>query len=176
MVIYNLNKFEPRLIDPRNTWIAPGSHIIGNVVIHSGISIWFGATIRGDNERILLKSKSNIQENSILHTDKGYPLTIGEGCTIGHSSLLHGCIVSDNTLIGMGSILLNGSSIGENCIIGAGSLIVQNQVIPDGTLALGRPAKIVRKLNKEEIKSIRQSSKTYFEKIKLYQDKFKKIL
>ena len=119
MVIYNLNKFEPRLIDPRNTWIAPGSHIIGNVVIHSGISIWFGATIRGDNEKILLKSKSNIQENSILHTDKGYPLTIGEGCTIGHSSLLHGCIVSDNTLIGMGSILLNGSSIGENCIIGA---------------------------------------------------------
>ena len=175
MAIYNLNNYEPKLIDPKNTWIAPSSHIIGNVIIHSGISIWFGTTIRGDNEKILLKSKSNIQENSILHTDKGYPLKIGKGCTIGHSSLLHGCVISNNTLIGMGSILLNGSRIGENCIIGAGSLIVQNQVIPDGSLALGRPAKVVRNLNKEEIKSIRESATIYFKKIKLYQDKFKKI-
>ena len=175
MNIYNLDKLEPKLIDPEKTWIAPGSHIIGSVKIHSGVSIWFGSVIRGDNDNITLKKNTNIQENSILHTDKGYPLEIGEGCTVGHSSILHGCIISSNTLIGMGSVLLNGSIIGENCIIGAGSLIVQNQVIPNGSLALGRPAKIVRKINKEEIKSIEQTAYIYTDKIKIYQDKLRRI-
>ncbi|MFL2802208.1 MAG: gamma carbonic anhydrase family protein [Paracoccaceae bacterium] len=175
MNIYNLDKLEPKLIDPENTWIAPGAHIIGSVEINSGVSVWFGSVIRGDNENIILKKNTNIQENSILHTDKGFQLIIGEGCTVGHSSILHGCIISSNTLIGMGSVLLNGSSIGENCIIGAGSLVVQNQVIPNGSLALGRPAKIVRKINKKEIKSIEKSAITYTKKIKIYQDKLRKI-
>ena len=176
MNIYNLDKLEPKLIDPKKTWIAPGCHIIGSVKIYSGVSIWFGSVVRGDNDNIILKKKTNIQENSILHTDKGYPIKIGEGCTVGHSSILHGCFISSNTLIGMGSILLNGSSIGENCIIGAGSLVVQNQVIPNGSVVLGRPARIVRKITKEEIKSIEQSANTYAEKIKIYQDTLRKII
>ena len=106
MSIYGLNNFKPKLIDPNNSWVAPNSNIIGNVVIYSAVSIWFGAVIRGDNEMITIKSKCNIQENSILHTDKGYPLNIGSGCTIGHSCILHGCKISSNSLIGMGSILM----------------------------------------------------------------------
>ena len=176
MSIYGLNNFKPELIDPNNSWVAPNSYIIGNVVIYSAVSIWFGAVIRGDNEKITINNKCNIQENSVLHTDKGYPLNIGSGCTIGHSSILHGCKISSNSLIGMGSILMNGSKIGENCIIGAGSLILQDQIIPDGTLSIGRPAKIIRKITKPEIESIKNSANIYFEKIKLYKDNFKEIV
>mgnify|MGYP001965247026 CR=1 FL=1 len=171
MNLYILDKLKPEMINSKSCWLAPNCHIIGNVEIHSSVSIWFGAIIRGDNDKITVNRKSNIQENSILHTDKGFPLNIGEGCTIGHSSTLHGCKISSNTLIGMGSTLLNGSSIGKNCIVGAGSLIVQNQVITEGSLAIGRPAKIVRKLSKTEIISIQQSAKIYTDKIKIYKNK-----
>ena len=111
MSIYGLNNFKPKIIDPNSYWVAPNCYIIGDVVIYSGVSIWFGAVIRGDTEKITINSKCNIQENSILHTDKGYPLDIGSGCTIGHSRILHGCKISKNSLIGMGSILMNGSKI-----------------------------------------------------------------
>lgn len=176
MSIYGLDNFNPKIIDPNSSWVAPNSYIIGDVIIYSGVSIWFGAVIRGDNEKITIKSKCNIQENSILHTDKGYPLDIGSDCTIGHSCILHGCKISKNSLIGMGSILMNGSKVGENCIIGAGSLILQDQIIPDGTLSIGRPAKIIRKLTKQEINSIQKSANGYFEKIKLYKKNFEKIV
>ncbi len=176
MRIYGLNNITPEVIDPNNSWIAPNSYIIGNVVIHSAVSVWFGAVIRGDNEKITIKCKCNIQENSILHTDKGYPLNIGSGCTIGHSCILHGCQISSNSLIGMGSILMNGSKIGQNCIVGAGSLILQDQIIPEGTLSIGRPAKIIRKLTKLEVESIHNSANGYFEKIELYKNNFEEIL
>jgi Carbonic anhydrases/acetyltransferases, isoleucine patch superfamily len=175
MSIYKLDKSQPYFVDLESCWLAPNSHIIGDVEIFPSVSVWFGVVIRGDNEKIIINKKTNIQENSILHTDKDFPLKIGEGCTIGHSSIIHGCDISSNTLIGMGSIVLNGAKIGQNSLIGAGSLIVQNQIIPEGSLVLGRPAKIIRILTIKEIKSIRNSAKGYYKKIKIYKKKFIKI-
>jgi len=124
-------------------------------------SVWFGATLRGDNEEILLGEGSNIQENCVLHTDHGFPLKIGKNCTIGHSVILHGCSIADNTLIGMGSTILNGAQIGKGCLIGAGSLITENKVIPDGSLVMGFPGKVIRQLNKEIKESLIASALHY---------------
>ena len=132
MSIYSLKDVSPVLPEDDNYWIAHDANVIGNVVLNRLTSVWFGATIRGDNEEITIGSGSNIQENSVLHTDLGFPLKIGENCTIGHKAMLHGCIINNNTLIGMGATILNGAIIGENCLIGAGSLIPEGKVIPPG--------------------------------------------
>lgn len=159
MTLYALADRAPQ-IDP-DSWIAPDANLIGGVIIHAGASVWFGATLRGDNEDITLGEGSNIQENSVLHTDMGFPLMIGAGCTIGHKAMLHGCIIGENSLIGMGATVLNGAKIGRNCLIGAGALITEGKEIPDGSLVMGAPGKIVRSLDDKAIEGLRMSARGY---------------
>ena len=147
MAVFKFNADTPQI--DISAWIAHDANIIGNVEVCKKASVWFGATLRGDNEKILVGDGSNIQENCVLHTDHGFPLEIGENCTIGHSVILHGCTIAENTLIGMGSTILNGAQIGKGCLIGAGSLITENKIIPDGSLVMGAPGKIIRKLDDE---------------------------
>ena len=124
-------------------------------------SVWFGSTIRGDNEQIEIGSGSNVQENSVFHTDLGFPLTIGENVTIGHKVMLHGCTIGDNSLIGMGATILNGAKIGKNCLIGAGALVTEGKDIPDGSMVLGAPGKVVRELDDATIKGLHASAVHY---------------
>lgn len=144
-MIYALDGISPDLHS--DTWVAPDAKLIGKVTLAKEASVWFGAILRGDNERITLGAGSNIQENCVLHTDMGYPLVIGENCTIGHKAMLHGCIIGDGTLIGMGATILNGAKIGAGCLIGAGALISEGKTIPDGSLVMGAPGRIVRSLD-----------------------------
>jgi carbonic anhydrase/acetyltransferase-like protein (isoleucine patch superfamily) len=144
-MIYALDGIAP-LIDSR-AWVADEATLIGKVVIGADASIWFGAQIRGDNEEIRVGAGTNVQENAVLHTDMGYPLTIGANCTIGHKAMLHGCTIGEGTLIGMGTTVLNGAKIGKGCLIGACALITEGKDIPDGSLVMGSPGKVVRQLD-----------------------------
>ena len=144
-----------------DAWVAPGCYIIGDVILEAKASVWFGSTLRGDNEPIVIGAGSNVQENCVLHTDMGFPLTVGAGCTIGHKAMLHGCQIGDNVLIGMGATVLNGAVIGKNCLIGAGALITEGKMIPDGALVMGAPGKVVRQLDAQAIDGLRQSALNY---------------
>lgn len=144
-MIYALDGHAPR-IHP-TAWIAPDAVLIGKVVIAAHASVWFGAVLRGDNEEITLGAGSNIQEHCVLHTDMGYPLTIGVDCTIGHKAMLHGCVVGDGALIGMGATLLNGARIGAGSLIGAGALVTEGKEIAPGSLVMGSPGRVVRELD-----------------------------
>jgi len=146
MTIYALGDVSPNLPEG-DFWIAPDANVIGNVIVKPDASIWFGCTLRGDNEPIVVGQGSNIQENSVLHTDPGFPLTIGANCTIGHKAMLHGCTIGDGALIGMGATVLNGAVIGEGALIGAGALIAENKVIPPGALVMGAPGRVIRQLD-----------------------------
>ena len=146
-MIYALDGITPDIA--ADAWVAPDANIIGKVVLEAGASVWFGATLRGDNEEIRIGQGSNVQENCVLHTDMGYPLIIGADCTIGHKAMLHGCIIGDCTLIGMGATILNGAKIGRGCLIGACALITEGKEIPDGSLVMGSPGKVVRLLDEE---------------------------
>lgn len=159
MTLYALDGIAPQVAE--DSWIAPDANVIGDIVVEPGASIWFCATLRGDNERITLGAGSNIQENCVLHTDMGYPLTIGTNCTIGHKVMLHGCTIGDNSLIGMGATILNGAKIGNNCLIGAGALITEGKEIPDGALVMGVPGKVVRDLDADAIEGLRKSAEGY---------------
>ncbi len=161
MSIYALGEHRPQIhVD---TWVAPDANLIGKVVLEEGASVWFGVTIRADHEEIRIGRGSNVQENVVMHIDAGYPLNIGENCTIGHKVMLHGCTIGDNTLIGMGATVLNGAKIGKNCLIGAGALITENKVIPDGSLVMGVPGKVVRELDAQAIQRLTASAKHYAE-------------
>ena len=149
-------------------WIASNAIIIGDIVIKNDASIWFNVVLRGDIEKITIGEGSNIQDGSVLHTDPGYPLTIGKGVTVGHMVMLHGCEIGNNTLIGIGSTILNNVKIGNNCIVGANTLITENKKIPDNSLVLGSPGKIVRKVTEEEINHIKNNAKEYIENWKKY--------
>ena len=162
MAVFRFKTHSPQI--ESNAWIAHDANIIGNVEVEKKASIWFGATLRGDNEKILIDEGSNIQENCVLHTDYDFPLTVGKNCTIGHSVILHGCSIADNTLIGMGSTILNGAKIGNGCLIGAGSLITENKVIPDGSLVMGSPGKVIRELDEEAKKNLVASALHYQER------------
>ena len=144
-MIYALDGDSPQ-IHP-TAWVAPTAVLIGKVVIGPRVNIWFGAVLRGDNEVIMVGEGSNIQENCVLHTDMGYPLTIGANCTIGHKAMLHGCVIGDGSLIGMGATLLNGARIGEGCLVGACALITEGKQIAQGSLVMGAPGKVVRQLD-----------------------------
>jgi carbonic anhydrase/acetyltransferase-like protein (isoleucine patch superfamily) len=146
-MIYALDGIAPQ-IDP-SAWVAPDANLIGRVVLEAKASVWFGCTLRGDNEEIRVGAGSNVQENAVLHTDLGYPLVIGEDCTIGHKAMLHGCAIGDGTLIGMGATILNGARIGSGCLIGACALITEGKVIPDGSLVMGAPGRVIRTLDAE---------------------------
>lgn len=144
-MIYALDGVCPQ-IDP-TAWVAPTAVLIGNVIVGPRANIWFGAVLRGDNEPIVVGAGSNVQENAVLHTDMGYPLTIGENCTIGHKAMLHGCAIAVGCLIGMGATLLNGARIGEGSLIGACALVTEGKEIAPGSLVMGAPAKVVRELD-----------------------------
>ncbi|MDP2085208.1 MAG: gamma carbonic anhydrase family protein, partial [Gemmobacter sp.] len=158
-MIYALDGHAPQ-IHP-DTWVAPGAHVMGKVVLEAGASIWFCATLRGDNEEIRVGAGSNVQETCVLHTDMGSPLVIGANCTIGHKAMLHGCIIGEGTLIGMGATILNGARIGKGCLIGAGALITEGKEIPDGSLVMGAPGKVVRVLDAEAQARLLQSAAGY---------------
>lgn len=161
MSLYALGDSVPQVA--ADAWVAPGCHIIGNVVLGAKASVWFGSTLRGDNEVITVGAGSNIQENAVLHTDMGFPLTVGAGCTVGHKAMLHGCTIGENSLIGMGATVLNGAVIGANCLIGAGALITEGKVIPDGSLVIGVPGKVVRELDENAINGLKLSAVHYQE-------------
>ena len=161
MTLYALDGISPEFEDAESNFIAADAVIVGKVRVGRDVSIWHGATIRGDNEPISIGAGSNVQEHTVMHTDPGFPLIIGEGCTIGHRALLHGCVIGGNCLIGMGAILLNGSNIGENSLVGAGSLVTEGKSFPPGSLIMGAPAKFVRALDAAAIERLRQSASHY---------------
>jgi len=165
-MIYDLEKNVPEI--SADSWVAPNAIIIGKVKLEKNSSIWFNAVLRGDIEKIVIGENSNIQDGSVLHTDPGYPLTVGKGVTVGHMVMLHGCEISDDTLIGIGSTILNKAKIGKNCIIGANTLVTENKVIPDNSLVLGSPGKVIRKVTDDEIKVICENAKHYVENSKRY--------
>ncbi len=165
-MIYDLEKNVPEI--SADSWVAPNAIIIGKVKLEKNSSIWFNAVLRGDIEKIVIGENSNIQDGSVLHTDPGCPLTVGKGVTVGHMVMLHGCEISDDTLIGIGSTILNKAKIGKNCIIGANTLVTENKVIPDNSLVLGSPGKVIRKVTDDEIKVIRENAKHYVKNSKRY--------
>ena len=167
MPLYALDGHAPD-IDENVAWIAPTAVLVGKVVVKADAGIWFGVVARGDNEPITIGARTNVQENVVLHTDMGFPLTIGEGCTIGHKAMLHGCTIGDNTLIGMGATVLNGAKIGNNCLIGAGALVTEGKVIPDGSLVVGAPGKVVRALDAEAIAGLARSAEGYVRNAKRF--------
>ncbi len=150
MNAYRLGSAGPALPPDDEYWIAPTATVIGNVILKKNASVWFGAVLRGDNDPIVVGENSNVQDNSVLHTDLGQPLTIGDNVTIGHMVMLHGCVIGDGSLVGIGSIVLNGARIGRNCIIGASSLITEGKEIPDNSMVMGSPGKVVRTLTDQQ--------------------------
>lgn len=149
-------------------WIAPGAVVVGDVYLEEEVSVWFNAVIRGDTETLRIGAGSNIQDLSMLHADPGFPVIIGENCTIGHRVIVHGAKIGNDSLIGMGAILLNGVEVGEQCLVGAGALLTQGKKFPPRSLILGSPAKVVRELNDADLQMIAMSSAHYVEKTKQY--------
>lgn len=152
MTLYALDGVNVSTPGEGRYWVAPNAALMGRVVIEADASIWFGAVLRGDNETITVGARSNVQDGCVLHTDPGFPLTIGPDCTIGHMVMLHGCTIGAGSLIGIGAVILNGARIGENCVIGAKALITEGKVIPPRSMVMGAPGKIVRELSDDEIK------------------------
>lgn len=161
MAIFALDGISPELPGEGQYWIAPSADVIGKVRLLENSSVWFGAVLRGDNEWITVGQGSNVQDGCMLHTDMGAPLTIGTDCTIGHKAILHGCEIGDNSLIGMGAIVLNHAKIGRNCLIGAGALIPEGKIIPDNSLVVGQPGKIIRVLDEEAAAKLTLSAGGY---------------
>ncbi|ALV28436.1 acetyltransferase [Pannonibacter phragmitetus] len=161
MTLYRLEDRTPELAADGACWVAPTAVLIGSVRLEEGASVWFGAVLRGDNELILVGKNSNVQDGCVLHTDMGYPLTIGEGCTIGHKAILHGCTIGSNSLIGMGATVLNGAKIGRNCIVGANALIPEGKEIPDNSLVVGMPGRVARTLDAAAEEGLRKSAAGY---------------
>ena len=151
----------PACRTPASTWIAPDAHVIGNVRLGREVGIWFGAVLRGDNDPIEVGERSNIQDGALLHSDPGFPLTIGADVTVGHHAIVHGCIVGANTLIGMGSTILNGARNGSNCIVGANALVTEGKEFPDFSLIVGSPARVMRELDPSAAEQLRQSALHY---------------
>jgi carbonic anhydrase/acetyltransferase-like protein (isoleucine patch superfamily) len=150
------------------SWVAPNATLVGKVKLESGASVWFNAVLRGDNELIHIGENSNVQDGTVMHTDMGFPLNIGKGVTIGHNAMLHGCTVGDYSLIGINAVILNGAKIGKNCIIGANSLIGEGKEIPDGSLVMGSPGKVVRELTDVQKKMLEASAAHYVHNAQRY--------
>jgi carbonic anhydrase/acetyltransferase-like protein (isoleucine patch superfamily) len=175
MAIYELDGQRPDLPTDERYWIAETAAVIGTVRLKRDVSVWYGASVRGDNEWVEIGERSNIQENCILHTDIGFPLTIGAGCTIGHSVILHGCTIADESLIGMGAIVLNGVKIGRHCLVGAGAVVTEGKEFPDNSLIVGAPARAVREVNDKILQLIAESADFYVNNWQRYRKGLKKI-
>jgi carbonic anhydrase/acetyltransferase-like protein (isoleucine patch superfamily) len=168
MPIYSLNNVTPELPNDDEYWIAPNAAVIGNVILKKNASLWWGVTARGDNEPIVVGENSNVQDGSVLHTDLGAPLLIGANVTVGHMAMLHGCEIGENSLIGIGAVVLNRAKIGKNCLIGAKALIPEGKVIPDNSLVLGAPGKVVREVSEAQIAILAESAAGYVRNWKRY--------
>lgn len=173
MAVYALDGTTPKMAD--DCWVADSASVVGNVGMAAGSSVWFGAVVRGDNETIVIGKNSNIQDNSVLHSDPGSPLNIGEGVTVGHRVMLHGCTIGNNSLIGIGATILNGAVIGDNCIIGAHALITEGKVIPDGSMVMGAPGKVVKELNDAQIAMLGMSADIYVKNAQRFKAGLKKV-
>ena len=168
MTLYQLGDRQPQLPASGQAWVADNAQLIGDIVLEENASVWFGATLRGDNERITIGENSNVQDGSVCHTDMGYPLTLGRHVTIGHMAMLHGCTIGDCTLIGIGATVLNGAKIGRNCLIGAHALIGEGKEIPDNSMVLGMPGKIIRTLDENNEKLMMAMAEHYVENWQRY--------
>jgi carbonic anhydrase/acetyltransferase-like protein (isoleucine patch superfamily) len=157
-----------RVVTHGEYWIAPGAHVIGNVILGRDVSIWFNSVVRGDNDLISIGDNSQVQDGCVLHTDAGFPMVLGHSVSIGHKSMIHGCTIDDGSLIGINSVILNGAKIGKHCLIGANSLITERKVIPDGVMVMGSPGKVVRELRPAEIAFLQQTADDYAARAKLY--------
>ena len=173
MALYQLDDRIPQVAD--SAWVADNAQIIGAVNIAADANVWFGVTVRGDNETIEIGAGSNIQDGSVLHSDHGKPLSIGQRVTVGHMVILHGCSIGDESLIGMGAVVLNGAKIGKNCLVGAGALVTEGKEFPDGSMIVGSPAKVVRDLTPEQIEGLRQSAHHYVDNARRFKSGLKKI-
>ena len=168
-MIYEFENNTPTM--HKDSWVASDAVLIGKVILKKNANIWFNVVLRGDIEPITIGEGSNVQDGSVFHTDPGCPLILGKNVTVGHMVMLHGCTVSDNTLIGIGSTVLNKTKIGRNCIIGANTLIPENKIIPDNSLILGSPGKVIREVTKKEIEEIKDNAKHYVDNYKRYKKK-----
>ena len=172
MPIWELDGAAPGLPEDGSAWIAPGAQVIGRVTLAQGVSIWFNAVLRGDNEPIMIGRDSNVQDGCVFHVDPGFPLAIGAEVTVGHKAILHGCTIGDGCLIGMGAVVMNGARIGENSLVGANALVPEGREIPPRSLVLGQPSKVVRSLDDETIAVIREASARYRDR----QDQYRRSL
>mmetsp|Transcript_41317 Transcript_41317/g.86733 ORF Transcript_41317/g.86733 Transcript_41317/m.86733 type:complete len:185 (+) Transcript_41317:43-597(+) len=172
--VYTLGSYMPKIA--ASCWVAPNAAVVGNVIMKEQSSVWFSATIRGDNpEPITIGDRTNVQDGAVLHADAGVPLTIGTGVTIGHQAMLHGCTIGDNSLIGIGATVLNKSVVGKNCVIGAHALIPENKNIPDGSLVVGSPGKVVRQLSEEQIDALKAGAEHYVNNQEWYKESLKLV-
>lgn len=174
-MIYQWQDKKPTYNAPFSGWIAPNATVIGDVHLGERVNIWFGAVIRGDNAPIILGDDTNIQENSVIHTDAGITVNIGKGVTVGHLAMLHGCTIGDNSLIGIGAVVLNRANIGKNCIIGANALVTENMQIPDNSVVMGSPAKVVKTLPEERVEMLKNSALHYVEKAQSFKKNLTEI-
>lgn len=172
MATYELDGVAPRMAE--SAWVADSAQVMGDVTLGERSSVWFGAVLRGDTERITVGEGSNIQDGSVLHADHGFPMTVGRHVTVGHQVMLHGCTIGDETLIGIGATVLNGAKIGKNCLVGARSLVTEGKEFPDGSMILGSPAKVVKMLTPEQIEGLRRSARHYIENAERYTKGLKK--
>ena len=161
MPVYRLGDRMPKLPAEGSYWVAPGAQLIGDVTIGEGVGIWFNATLRGDNEPIRVGARTNIQDGAVLHSDYGAPLSIGDGCTIGHAAIIHGCTLGDNVLVGMGATILNKAVIGADSLVGANALVTEGKQFPPRSLIVGAPAKVARELTDDEVAGLRRSAEDY---------------
>ncbi|CAN7368784.1 gamma carbonic anhydrase family protein [Rhizobium sp. LjRoot98] len=168
MPLYALGATRPAVPPEDRYWVAPDAHVIGQVELGDDVGVWFGAVLRGDNEPIRIGARTNIQEGVVIHVDPGLPVTIGEGCTIGHRAIVHGCTIGDNSLIGMGATVLNGVVIGNNCLVGANALVTEGKVFPDNSLIVGAPAKAIRLMDDAAVAGLRKSADGYVKKWQLF--------
>jgi carbonic anhydrase/acetyltransferase-like protein (isoleucine patch superfamily) len=174
MSLYQLDDVEPSLADD-SVWVAPNASVIGDVHLASESSVWFGVVIRCDNEPVHVGARSNIQDNSVLHSDPGHPLVVGEGVTVGHKAMLHGCRIGDNTLVGIGATILNGAVIGKNCLIGAHALITEGKTIPDNSMVVGAPGRVMKTLGDEQVAMLKASADVYVANAKRFNTGLRKL-
>jgi carbonic anhydrase/acetyltransferase-like protein (isoleucine patch superfamily) len=173
MAVYQLGDLSPDIA--ASAWVADSARVIGNVSLGDDASVWFGVVIRGDTERIAIGRGSNIQDNSVVHADAGFPVSVGENVTVGHQAMLHGCTIGDHSLIGIQAVVLNGAKIGSHCLVGAGALVTEGQSFPDGSLILGTPARVVRQLSPEQRQGLEKSAAHYVENARRYKAGLKEI-
>ncbi|MDZ5448278.1 gamma carbonic anhydrase family protein [Labrys sp. ZIDIC5] len=175
MPLYALDDIAPSVPADGRYWLAPDAQVVGRVILAEDANIWFGAVLRGDNEPMTIGARSNIQDGAVLHSDPGFPLTVGEDCTIGHSAILHGCTIGAGSLIGMGATILNGARIGKGCLVGANALITEGKEFPDHSLIVGSPARVLRPLDEETVAKLRQSSAHYVANAKRFAKGLKRV-